>query len=178
MDKTIQDYTKKTCHIGVDHIESIRKKSNLRTHPDQVMKERDDLHIDFAPEDEDEADKFKTFITDELRYRLTKSAFKDFVVHNRGLKARRARLREMVENEEEILQVHETLIMQEEIRKSGEALLIENALPCVLHAEMRINEKLFYTFLEGVQSIRRPSKVERRMQDSPGRHHEWRHLGE
>ena len=52
------------------------------------------------------------------------------------------------EREEEVKQMTKELTMEQSIREKSETLLVENAVPCILHAEMRINEKLFYSFLE------------------------------
>ena len=144
----LHQYTDATCQQGLDHIKKIRKESKVLSDPNQVDKTSDPLHLDYDPPTIDDACRHKTFITGEVRIRLTDDAMKGFLIENPYLKDRVKELKKMVEFEEEILKIWDTLNLQDRIRERGEPLLVDNAMPCVLHAEMRINEKLFYTFLE------------------------------
>jgi hypothetical protein len=60
---------------------------------------------------------------------------------------RRAKLKDIVAVEDKINLARSTIERSESVRGIAEKVLAEEAVPCVLHLEMRCNEKLFWTLL-------------------------------
>ncbi len=64
-----------------------------------------------------------------------------------SLEDRRSRLRKLMVNEKTIFLARATINRFDQVNEIAEKIAAEEAIPCVLHMEMRMNEKVFWTVL-------------------------------
>jgi hypothetical protein len=104
-------------------------------------------HIDFVPSSDSDVLKFNALIKSEIRLRFKheKEGYQSAL--DGTLNDRRSRLKAMIDIENKILLARSTIERSESVRGIAEKVLAEEAVPCVLHLEMRCNEKLFWTLL-------------------------------
>lgn len=135
--------------IAVDEghlkLDTIAKNSVTRFDPLQADRIDDPSHIDFEPNMGHELDQVKALLSKELRLRLTGCARRTTL--GKGLEDRRERLRQLLSDEQVIQLARKALNKQDAVNMVSTRLLCEQALPCVMHAEMRMNEKLFHCLL-------------------------------
>ncbi|CAB9529733.1 hypothetical protein SEMRO_2605_G332420.1 [Seminavis robusta] len=143
----LKRYVEEAVDDGYEKLKDVSKKSSLRTNPNQVDKATDKTHIDFEPVTDLDMKGYKNFLRSELKLRLgsNKSAMKDAM--NKSIDDRRELLKSLVAKEDTLWLARQTLTRHDQVNSLTEKLLCEEAIPCILHLEMRVNEKLFWSLL-------------------------------
>ena len=142
---TLFNYTVHSLDEGYQKLAEIINKSTIETKNSESKKLTNPNHIEFEPTNERDSDNFKALLTKELKLRLTREG--RIAALSLDLEGRRHRLMELITDEKLVLAAKETTERVESVHDIATKLLCEQAIPCILHAEMRVNEKLFYTLL-------------------------------
>ena len=145
LSETLESYIVNACDEGFVKLALVKKQSKILTRSSETTKLTNAKHIDFQPSNHQDSDDFKAMITRELKYRLTKDGLRTIVTLD--LEGRREYLRSLMKDEDEILKAKLTVDRVDAVNLVKVKLLCEQAIPCILHAEMRVNEKLFYSLL-------------------------------
>ncbi|CAB9505987.1 hypothetical protein SEMRO_250_G098940.1 [Seminavis robusta] len=145
--EVLKKYVEDAVDDGYEKLKAVSKRSNLRTNPHQVDKASDKTHIDFVPLTDLDMKGYKNFLRSELKLRLgsNKTALREAM--NRSIDDRRALLKSLVAKEDTLWLARQTLTRHDQVNSLTDKLLCEEAIPCILHLEMRVNEKLFWSLL-------------------------------
>lgn len=157
------EYAEVAMDYGYEKIDYITKNSQLLFDCHQVDRDTNIRHIDFKPKDSFEHQAFKRFLKDELKLRLQDSDNSTLEsILEGGIEERREALRSLVADEVKITEARKTVDRHYGVQTVYNKLRVENACVCVLHMEMRLNEKLFYTLLgQGMDRYLQDSKTRR-----------------
>ena len=142
---TLLNYTVHSLDVGYRKLKEVMDKSTIETKAIDTNKFKNANHIEFQPTNDMDSDNFKALLTKELKLRLTREG--RLAALSLDLEGRRKRLIELMKDELEVWTAKETTERVESVNDIATKLLCEQAIPCILHAEMRVNEKLFYTLL-------------------------------
>jgi hypothetical protein len=125
-------------------LNEIKKQSKIKYNPTAIDKEVDIYNIEFAPSGEEsdaEIEKlffFNTLVTEEL------------TLHNMPIKGtlgeRRERLRKQLLVEERIIFM-QLAVQRREMGREAAMMLIQQAIPCIMHLENRSGEKILTMLL-------------------------------
>jgi hypothetical protein len=144
----LETHVKDALDEGFMKLDQITSKSKINTNPLVANKHNNNTHIDFVPNSDSEVTKFKQLLKEELklRYKSDRAAYQASL--EGSFNDRRHRLKALIDEENRIHLARETLQKSESVRSIAEkVVLAEEAVPCILHLEMRINEKVFWTLL-------------------------------
>lgn len=131
-----------------ERLDGIRNESSLRLDSNQPGRQDDKSHIDYVlpPEDDDKFFEallaYDAFLVEELALRLPVSQIRGLS----GVEAKRAKLREQASAEARILHIRDVLLREDNAAELAQ-ILAEEGIPCILHLENRVSEKLFSTLL-------------------------------
>lgn len=143
------------------------------------------MHVDFEPLSKTDPQHFSKSLKTELELRTHNK--KDLAsVLSSSLEEKRARLKSFLTQEAEIDLARKTMSRHEMVNAVVTMLVIGAAIPCVLHVEMRVSEKPFWTSLAmamdrhlGGDNSKRNLFVERATDNTiiggvaPGRKSQW-----
>jgi hypothetical protein len=132
---------------GFSKLDDIRSKSKINTNPQIANKSNNNKHIDYVPNSDSEVLRFNDLLRSELKLRHKSDMFGFQASLEGSYDDRRHKLKRLIEEEDKINLARETLQRSESVRSIAEKVLAEEAVPCILHLEMRINEKVFWTLL-------------------------------
>jgi hypothetical protein len=132
---------------GFSKLDHIAANSKINTNPQTANKHTNSNHIDFVPASDAEVTGFNQLLKDELKLRLRADLSAYISAIDGNYTDRRAKLKAFIAEEDKINLARKTLDRRDSIWGITEKVLAEEAVPCILHLEMRINEKLFWTLL-------------------------------
>jgi hypothetical protein len=146
--RMLEQHVQSALDEGYSKLDAISAKSKISTNPQIANKESIHNHIDFVPSSDSEVTQFSKLIKAELKLRFISSNVVGFQASMEGsYHDRRNRLKCLIAEEDRIHLARSTIQRSESVRHIAEKVLAEQAVPCVLHLEMRINEKVFWTLL-------------------------------
>jgi hypothetical protein len=130
---------------GFSKLDFIKAKSKINTNP-QIAN-----NIDSVPSSDTEVTKFNDLLKSELklRFRTDREGMvaalegTTFTDRQHKFTDRQHKLKCMIVEEDKINLARMTLQRSESVRNIAEKVLAEEAVPCILPLEMRINEKVF-----------------------------------
>jgi len=136
------EITKYLDNIGAT-LDEIMKATKIRYKPNAVDKHSDVYNIEFVPsgtgdDDIDALFLFSSLVTDELK--LCNMPFSG------TLEEHREALKQQLVLEEKLILIKQA-IDRSEIGKAAALLLIKQAIPCIMHSENRVGEKILAMLL-------------------------------
>jgi hypothetical protein len=143
----LEQHVQSALDEGFSRLDHITANSKINTNPLTADRIRNPGHIDFVPSGDSEVGPFNQLLKDELKLRLGSNR-ESYISSLVGTYTdRRAKLKAIIAEEAKIHLARKTIDRRDSIRGIAEKVLAEEAVPCILHLEMRINEKLFWTLL-------------------------------
>ncbi len=137
--------------------QEIKRASQIVYDPNDLTRSNNELNVEFIPHGETEqehsasARAFSNLITRELRLRKLSILG--------SLEDRRRRLREFLKTEVKIDQIMQAVERGEE-GKEAAMILLEQAIPCIMHLENRVGEKILTVLLSlGADLFQRRRRV-------------------
>ena len=119
----------------------------MLTDPDEVDKTSKSNHVDFVPSNNAERRIFKRFLIHEIKLRLP---LQEAVTVGSGtIEQMRTRLRLFVEDELAVEKARDTTERYKKVEEAVEAVVAELIVPCILHLNMRVTEKVFHRLMCG-----------------------------
>ena len=129
------------------YLDKIKNESKILTGSQQVDRLGNRLHIDFEPVDESDEVYFNSLLSDELKLRLRYDKATLISLLKSSVETRRDYLKKLVLKEEGIELARQTVGREDQIKKLTDKLVAEQCVPCILHLEMRVAHKLFWSLL-------------------------------
>ena len=119
----------------------------MLTDPDEVDKTSKSNHVDFVPSNDAKRRIFKRFLIHEIKLRLP---LQEAVTVGSGtIEQIRTRLRLFVEDELAVEKARDTTARYKKVEEAVEAVVAELVVPCILHLNMRVTEKIFHRLICG-----------------------------
>ena len=142
----LQDEYLENLAIAMEKFDAIKKHSALLTDDRQVGAADNEKHINFSTDGRLETviANYSLFLMTELLLRYPQRVVEYALL---TLEERRARLIEEVCIKEDVDRIRQALLRKEKVADIA-LILVEQAMPCLLHCENRVNEKIFHVLLQ------------------------------
>lgn len=139
----LQDHVVEAVDTGHARLDRIKKKSILLADSLQADRIENKLHIEFEPQDGSDRVAFSKLVRQELELHLSERPAPLAAVLQGSLEERRTRLCELTLAENEIDIARCAVGRHDRANDIALKLAVGDTIPCVLHVEMRVGEKLF-----------------------------------
>lgn len=127
-------------HKRLDHI---LKSSKMKCDPHQANRSEDRTHVEFKADNTVDRAFFNGLVRDELKLRMEDRDRVGALMLG-SLEDRVRKLKEMMTNEAELTLARNAMSLHESIVSVTTRLTAKEAIPCVLHVEIGMSEKLFW----------------------------------
>lgn len=173
----LSEYVALALDDGCKLLDATTKKSQLLSDPTIANRLSNKLHTDFQPSTLTEKKSFNALLKTKLSLRMAGSSHESFnAMMTQSLEIRRERRRELVTEENTILSARSAINHHAKVEGIANKLAVKDFIPCILHMEMRVNEKVFWNllaqgmdrYLDGDSSTR--NKFVNRVTDCVNRH--------